>query len=76
MGIMWNNTFTSKQFNVFSIKLKEQFRCVYGASQIKAKFARLNGKTNIFHKLINTIGFGWNLETNIVTVEKDVWSTY
>lgn len=67
-----NNTFFSKQFNVFSIKLIEQFGRVYDTSHIKEKFARLKVKITIFHKLINTTRFGWNPETNPVTTEKDV----
>ncbi|KAM7461525.1 hypothetical protein LguiA_029646 [Lonicera macranthoides] len=48
----------------------------FDAIQIKANFARMKAKTNAFHKLINTTGFGWCYETNTATAEENVWATY
>ncbi|KAM7522889.1 hypothetical protein LguiA_012791 [Lonicera macranthoides] len=36
----------------------------------------MKAKTNAFHKLINSTGFGWSSETNTVTADENVWSTY
>ncbi|KAM7478251.1 hypothetical protein LguiA_026464 [Lonicera macranthoides] len=45
-------------------------------AKIRATFARMKAKTNAFHKLINTMGFGWCSETNTVAAEENVWATY
>ena len=71
-----NNTFSTKQFTEFSLKLSVRTGRVYDPSQIKSKWTRMKSKTNTFHKLINTTGFGWNPETNTVTAEESVWDTY
>ncbi|KAM7515314.1 hypothetical protein LguiA_004897 [Lonicera macranthoides] len=77
MGRMgMNNTLSAKQVNEMSSKLKERIRRFFDAQQIRAKFNRMKAKTNAFHKLINTTGFGWNPETNTVTAEENVWTTY
>ncbi|KAM7470696.1 hypothetical protein LguiA_008879 [Lonicera macranthoides] len=74
MGI--NNTLSAKKVNEISQKLKEQTGRYFDAAQIRAKFARMKAKTNAFHKLINSTGFGWSSETNTITADENVWSTY
>ncbi|KAM7473752.1 hypothetical protein LguiB_020995 [Lonicera macranthoides] len=36
----------------------------------------MKAKTNAFYKLINTTGFGWCSEINMVTAKENVWATY
>ncbi|KAM7472820.1 hypothetical protein LguiA_011003 [Lonicera macranthoides] len=74
MGI--NNTLSTKQVNEISQKLKEQTGRYFDAAQIRAKFGRMKAKTNVLYKLINSTGFGWSSETNTVTADENVWSTY
>ncbi|KAM7484889.1 hypothetical protein LguiA_000898 [Lonicera macranthoides] len=71
-----DNTLSAKQVNEISQKLKEHIERYFDAVQIIAKFARMKAKTNAFHKLINTTGFGWCSKTNTITTEENVWETY
>ncbi|KAM7521595.1 hypothetical protein LguiA_011497 [Lonicera macranthoides] len=77
MGRMGLNTsLSAKQVNEISQKLKERTGRYFDVAQIRAKFARMKAKTIAFHKLINSTGFGWSAETNTVTADENVRSTY
>ncbi|KAL5578065.1 hypothetical protein UlMin_019764 [Ulmus minor] len=45
-------------------------------SQVNLKYFRMQKVYNVFKKLVNHTGFGWDFETNTPTCPDDVWKEY
>ncbi|KAI5442892.1 hypothetical protein KIW84_011790 [Lathyrus oleraceus] len=70
-GVFHNRTWTSMTTKLSSITNRS-----FKVGQLKAKMHRLRAMYREFYSLLQNTGFGWNAETNTVTVSEEVWRNY
>lgn len=75
-GNMNNGVFSLKVWKTMLEKLNGKSGRSFNLIQIKQKINNLRAKHREFSLLLQHTGFSWDVETNTVTADEEVWKSY
>jgi hypothetical protein len=75
-GNFTDNGFKKKDWSSITSEFESATNLSYDKSSLQSKYSELKKKYNVFKKLKDQSGFGWDEEKQILTADDETWEAY